>query len=988
MYRVLVLEPGRYDVRIELAGFSPHVFRGIELTVGQIGVYDAELAIGAVTSSVEVTASSQVSEPRRSQQANTITNMQIDAQPNINRVFSTYVLTLPGVTDADAPRSQNPGFVWPTGGFSIGGNNGRNNLITVDGGEHEYGTGTIRTPLNVASIQEFQVNRNGFAAEFGFTAGTAVNVVTKSGTNVRHGEGYTYFRSSSMAARNYFDTAPTPAHNQFVAPGGAIGGPLKQNRLFGFAAVEGLSAEQDRFHSFLDNPAVDGPSSNPLAGITQRAQDQYLLQLAASADPNIRRIGGTLRETLTTANYAGTMRMLRDASGATTARDRRQHYIGRLDSQLNGRDVVTARFSAFRAHTDSSFIAPTPMAAESAGSDVTVRDNAALVTWSRVMSASIMHQARVQAAFNDAPIKAKSQAPTMNIDGLGTFGRNSGVPIEIDQHRFQFEDTLSILHKRHTVKVGASYRPIDYHVRAELLFGGQWTFSSGIYPVLFAVPPVDQAALIAFNLSTLDPATGDPYGPTGPALAALNGLEAFNLGLPFLMAQGFNNPVWSDWAHYAGVFAQDSWQATRRLTLDYGLRFDRESEPAPLVARSFLSPRLGLAWDLAGDQQTIVRASGGLFYAPIFFQVPQFAALLDDSGRYINQILVTPLSPQSPIALWQAGLAADKLPSQPLTEADLRAFGVSIARGAPGRVIFDVDPNYTNPYTIQASVGVTRQLRQNLSIEVAYLTYRGRHLGLSQEANYSETGFVDPLLGPAYAPIDPTIIQRNMARSIGRSTYDGLTMSLAKRFSRGHQYQVNYAVSHATDNVTDLDSTFSAFMPTRFEREWADSTFDIRHNFSVNAVLQVPPAPGGNILRRVVANTTVSPVFALHSGLPFTLRIGRDINGDTHDLYDRPFMADRNTGRGAWFSSVDLRVTKYFPLGRDSRVRAAAVAEVINVFNRTNFISVNDVIGTDPQYLTGPFDQTGSAAIPPTSPLGFNVAAPGRQLQVGVKVVF
>jgi hypothetical protein len=99
-------------------------------------------------------------------------------------------------------------------------------------------------------------------------------------------------------------------------------------------------------------------------------------------------------------------------------------------------------------------------------------------------------------------------------------------------------------------------------------------------------------------------------------------------------------------------------------------------------------------------------------------------------------------------------------------------------------------------------------------------------------------------------------------------------------------------------------------------------------------------------------------------------------------------MADRNTGRGAWYASVDVRATKYFPLGRDSRVRAAAIAEVSNLLDRTNFISVNDVIGTDPQYLAGPFNQTGSAAIPSTSPLGFNVAAPGRQLQVGLKVVF
>lgn len=985
-YRVLLLEPGPYDLRLELAGFSPRVLRGIELTVGQIGVYDTQLAVGPFTSSAEVVVSAQVSEPRRSQQASTITNAQIEAQPNINRVFSSYVMTLPAVTDADVPRSQNPGFVWPTGGFSIGGNNGRNNLITVDGGEHEYGTGTIRTPLNVESIQEFQVNRNGFAAEFGFTAGTAVNVITKSGTNEVRADGYTYLRSSSMASRNYFDTSATP-HNQFVTLGGNIGGPLRRNRLFGFVAIEGLRAEQDRFHPFLDSLEVYGPTSNPLASISLREQERYLQQVAASSDPNIRRIGTALRQTLTATTYPGPMRLLQDASGAITARDWRQYYIGRIDYQSNTRDVVNVRFSAFRARTDSSFVAASPMTAESAGSDITARDMTVLGTWSRAFGASTMNQTRVQVAFNDAPINPKSQAPTINIDNVGTFGRNGQLPIEIDQHRFQFDDTLTLIRGRHTVKLGGSYRPVDYKVRAELFFAGQWTFSSGIYPLLLAVSPADQAALLAFHLSALDPATGRPYGPAGPSLAALSGLQAFNLGLPFLMYQGFNNPIWADWAHYLGIFAQDSWQATNRVTLDYGLRFDRESEPTPLTAHNFVSPRLGIAWDLFGDQKTVVRASGGLFYAPIFFQVPELGALLSDSGRYINQILLTPLSPQSPMALWQTGLSAGKLPSQPLTETDLRTLGVSIGRGAPGRVIVDVDPDYTNPYSIQGSVGMTRQVRSDLAVEVAYLTYRGRHLGLSQEANYRETGFVDRLLGPAYVAVDPTIIQRNVARSIGRSTYDALTMSLTKRLSRGHQYHVNYALSHAMDNVTDLDSTFSAFMPTRLDREWADSTFDLRHNLNAAAVFQIAPAPGTNVLRRIAGNITVSPVFTLRSGLPFTLRIGRDINGDTHDLYDRPFLADRNTGRGAWLSSLDLRVTKQFPLGRGGRVRAAAIAEISNLFNRTNFISVNDIVGTDPQYLEGSFRRRGSRSIPSTSPLGFNVAAPGRQLQVGFKLL-
>ena len=136
----------------------------------------------------------------------------------------------------------------------------------------------------------------------------------------------------------------------------------------------------------------------------------------------------------------------------------------------------------------------------------------------------------------------------------------------------------------------------------------------------------------------------------------------------------------------------------------------------------------------------------------------------------------------------------------------------------------------------------------------------------------------------------------------------------------------------------------------------------------------------------MVADTTLSPVFSVRSGLPFTLRIGRDVNGDAHDLYDRPFPADRNSSRGAWFSSLDLRLTRQ--LSSRHRVRADGIIEVANLLNRTNFIAVNDVIGTDPQFLGGPFDRTGSRALPPSSPLGFSAAAAGRQMQIGFRLLF
>jgi hypothetical protein len=196
---------------------------------------------------------------------------------------------------------------------------------------------------------------------------------------------------------------------------------------------------------------------------------------------------------------------------------------------------------------------------------------------------------------------------------------------------------------------------------------------------------------------------------------------------------------------------------------------------------------------------------------------------------------------------------------------------------------------------------------------------------------------------------------------------------------------VNYAVGRSIDDTSDTDAGLSAFMPTRLDRERGRSTFDIRHNFSAHGMIFTPP-PTGSALHRVFGNMTISPVVYARSGIPFTLRIGRDSNGDTHGAYDRPFLADRNTGRGAAFISVDLRVSRTFALGR--RYQVQAMVDASNLFNRVNFIAVNDVIGTDPQLLRGPFDVKGRRDLPGTSPLGFSVAAPARQLQFGIRVQF
>ncbi len=220
LYQILSLQPGPYQLRISAPGFETELVKNAELSVGQVVVLDFSMKVGAVTTEVQITAEAPLVEVEKTQQSNTINTQQVENLPNITRNAFNFVYTLPGVSSSNAPRNQGNGaFNFGSSGYSIGGSNGRSNLITIDGGENEFGDGEPRFILGPDAVQEFQVNRNAFGAEFGFTSGTAVNLVTKSGTNSFHGTAYTFYRSQHTSARNFFDRRSTKAFDQQIYPG-------------------------------------------------------------------------------------------------------------------------------------------------------------------------------------------------------------------------------------------------------------------------------------------------------------------------------------------------------------------------------------------------------------------------------------------------------------------------------------------------------------------------------------------------------------------------------------------------------------------------------------------------------------------------------------------------------------------------------------------------------------------------------------------------
>ncbi|HKD14841.1 MAG TPA: carboxypeptidase regulatory-like domain-containing protein [Candidatus Angelobacter sp.] len=1046
-YQVPALPPASYLVTFEAQGFSKTVVKNLELTVGQTQTYDAHLKVGTLSETIEVSPDSiPLIQTEQSQQANTIDNRQVEDLPNIGRSFTYDVYTVPGVTNSEAPRSQNPGFTgYLTTGFSIGGSNGRNNLSTIDGGENEYGTGQYRvTNLPVDGIQEYQVNRNAFAAEFGFTDGSAINIVTKTGTNLWHGDAFGFFRNQDLEATNFINGVEgfPKAFDQHVFLGGSLGGPLVKDKFFFFTTYEFQKLDTPNFDNatILSAPTVLGISNpllgnnNPLGNCTTqfafKIPDQvcYINALKSSGDPFLVGFANGITPGMSPLNNPALNTILHRDNGIFNNPDRLHNAIVRFDYQASPKDTLTLRVGY--AHNDftsplDGIINGTP---DSYG--LFVRDFSILSTWTRSISPNLVNQVMVQVVPRNrsSAIPFHENGVNFSLGNLGapgpggtsTFGGPALLPYLAHQQRYQFEDNVTATKGAHTFKFGASYRPANYHVENDLWFNPEFDFRDGAIPLISLAPAAVQGHLVAFNL-------GHGLPATGPLTTNLTGPQSFAFEVPADVIAGFNNPVWEGWGHYFGSYIQDTWKLTSRLTMNAGVRLDFDGEPSPLGTSFYASPRLGFAWDPWGDHKTVIRAGGGIYVAPIDVLIPSYGSLLDGSGRYINQVFGV-LSPTDPrvAQLWQTAIALGIYPFGHLTPQQFQQFSTVVNPvthavlipgydpTAPGASVgYGVQADYKNPYSIQTSLSVTHEVVKDLSVELGYIFYHGVRLQMPVETAYVQTPGTDATGGPLYTSTGQA--QHTTYSSIGSSVYHGFTASLTKRFSHGLQFQANYTWSKTIDDVIDFSSFQNWFRPNRLDLFRSTSVFDIPHTFVANAVYQLPFKAGkGNLLSSILADITLSPIVTAHSGLPFSVRTpslaslpislgGNGIAPDTN--YAMPFHSSRDNNRGAGFYSFDMSFQKALFIKRDRGVRLNLIVQGTNLLNHVNFNKVNDVFdlgglstavplpnGQTLNLVTGPY--TGLKGVVPTDPsqlskpLFFSKADFPRQVQFGLKLAF
>ncbi|HYP29883.1 MAG TPA: carboxypeptidase regulatory-like domain-containing protein [Blastocatellia bacterium] len=1003
-YVILSLLPSTYNIKVEAAGFATKNLTDIRLAVGQVSNVPISLGVGSVDAVVDVTATSDVVEVERTQQSSVINEVQIDNLPINRRNYLDFALLTPGVSDADNINDSSDFRVaqTPQSGLSFGGNNGRGNSILVDGASVDTNSGGARSVVGQEAVQEFQVNRNSYNAEFGGASGGVVNIVSKTGANEFHGSIFGYFRDDRFDARNAFDFAPgdgSPFNRQQY--GGSIGGPVFKDKTFFFTAVERLDQEQTTFVNLLNDPRIFDvtPSQNSLFNFLS----------ATPFAPLATALRGSL--TTTEANFPGTIRRFEDASGQFPFDTGETVFSARLDHNFSDKDNGYIRFNLGDVNFENS--AAGALNATSRGRTIDSFTGGALLSETHFFSPTTINDIKLQYSylrFNVIP--NDPIGPEINIEGFGNFGRDIFLPSRSIERRYEIADNLSLVRGSHTLKLGGQWQAINNSTNSETFFGGRFNFGAAIPLSNIIAAGAGAPTLTALNNFLRSPA-GAPFNvdANGNLVAdildqPISALQSFNLNLPIVYQQGFGEASSDAFTYRNAAYIQDTWKVRPNFTLNLGLRYFFEDGPFfQPPDRNNWQPRVGFSWNPDSEGRTVIRGGYGIFTGQVDNQILNVTNELGGFGdpSNIDIVLATATSaalgvPTS-IQIYQTLLAQGVIGNRTITESDLAQFGIFPGPGRPLEVRFRITPDFENPYTQQASFAIQRALGDTWSVEASYLFNRGAHITRNRDINqFKRTGPINAFTGrptfirfptPAQAAAgltsdfrNPFIFQDNVYESTANSFYHAGTIQVIKRFSSRISINTNYTLSKAIDEVTDFNSDWSAQDPLDLRLDRGLSAFDQRHRFVFSGVFQ-SPFDGDSVTGRVFGNWVLSPIFIAGSGRPFNILLGFDANNDGRSQSDRPFNLGRNTGKGDNYYNFDMRLARRFAFAETKFLELTF--EAFNLFNHTNYTGVNNVVGT--QRVFGN-NITGIEGLAPTQPLAFTSAAPARQLQFGARFNF
>src|SRR5258706_1112352 len=441
-FRAEALVVGTYEVRPEQAGFALYRHAGVQVGLGQTIFFDIVLVPASASTEVTVSALPSTLDTSQTSVVSSIDQERIEELPVRNRNYLDFVLLSPGVSSATAA-SGAAATPLAGSGFSFGGLRTRSNNVSIDGLDNndEY-TGSSRTELSPEIVQEFQVVNNGLSAESGGASGGSINVITRSGTNMVHGDAFLFAQEGRLNARDPFETEPgKPSFRRFRA-GFALGGPFIKDKTFYYAAVE-----QEH------NRGQIGSDINPAAASTINAF------LATGKFP------GLATRQITTA-FSPTARAETEAAG-------------KLDHQLTKNTALMLRYVFTNNKESGDAFNTSGLIDVSARGNSFTSDNAVSASITSVLGSQAVSDFRFQAATRHAVLRTnETSGPEIEIAGLVTFGRPYGGNSARRENHYQAGYTYTQTVGKHLWKIGGTVNRV--RLRADALdgFAGTYLFNS------------------------------------------------------------------------------------------------------------------------------------------------------------------------------------------------------------------------------------------------------------------------------------------------------------------------------------------------------------------------------------------------------------------------------------------------------------------------------------------------------------------------------
>jgi len=855
IYVVVDLPPGPYRIQVSKIGFKTLIKPEIVLNVQDALAINFNLPIGAASETVTVQSGAPLINTENASVSTVIDRNFVETLPLNGRSFNTLLQLTPGVVIAP---SNNAGG--SPGQFSIAGQRTDSNNFTIDGisanfgvslGTNGYmgaaGTGSAQafsalggtsSLVSVEALSEFRIETSSFAPEFGRQPGGQVILSTRSGTSNFHGGAYEYFRNDVMDANNWFANKlhlPRAAerHNDF---GGFFGGPIFRDKTFFFVSYEGARLRQPQ------TLTIEVPS--PYARSDAAANAPTLLPfLAAYPQPDDRTVVPGVFVSPFTGNYSG-----RASLNAGSVR---------IDHQFNDHFSILGRFNDAPSLVASPTLSLSTLQTSEVDTLTTTLGVNMLLTshTSNFLRGNYSTQAARTVSTLTSLGGAVPLAPSLLIGSLlnaDTFGDFSSADLGGDDLQFgptarnraaqwNVVDDLSVVVGTHAFKFGGDLRAIHA-----------------------STSPAQ--SVITFGANSVPD--------------FLSSAQGFLVALTSRNAQFITRSF--------SLYAQDSWKATSRLSVTYGVRWELNPAPSPEGTTSFavwenvtdppaitlapsgsplwkttfgnFAPRVGLAYQLTSRGDLVLRLGGGVFYDLGVGNSANVASTFPNGAFEFTPTLTLPATNLAPY-----------LPSISLTPPY-------------GGVIFAFAPNLKLPRSYQWNVALEKSFGKQV-ISATYVGQSGQDL-LRQE------GLVSP--NENFQPGTFFSVTQNDASS----NYNALQLQFRKPLASGLQALLNYTWSHSLDDASD--DTVSAISSSVLsnKNDWGSSSFDIRNSFSGAVTYEIPAAAKQGVLSGLTKDWSIDTVVVVRSGFPFNAVLRT--NGTIGSVLPRP---DLVPGQPFWIAT-------------------------------------------------------------------------------------